>query len=179
MGSGAKVYNWKNGNLYNFFSSFSLSHSFEWKFFFISFIIYTILNPFCMFGHSRAFYELTLFFFGSLSSFPNARVNKINNSSLSVIMCLIMLWLTLDCSTHHLSTKRETSMLPHRGKIYLAFFNSILLAKSAPNFSFFIKQMKFVLFFFLNPHPTLLFSSTKNFFFRSHSERERERKRGV
>lgn len=72
--------------------------------FFISFIIYTILNPFCMFGHSRAFYELT-FFFGSLSSFPSARVNKINNSWLfsSLIMCLIMLWLTLDCSTHHLS----------------------------------------------------------------------------
>lgn len=130
-----------------------------------------------MFGHSRAFYELTLFFFGSLSSFPNARVNKINNSPLSVIMCLIMLWLTLDCSTHHLSTKRETSMLPHRGKIYLAFFNSILLAKSAPNFSFFIKQMKFVLFFFLNPPTLFFFHQLKTFSF-DPIERVREGGRG-
>lgn len=76
-----KVYNWKNGNLF-IFSLLSNGNSF----FFISFIIYTILNPFCLFGHSRAFYELTLlFFFGSLSSFPSARVNKINNSWLFLL----------------------------------------------------------------------------------------------
>lgn len=153
---------------------------FEWKFlFFISFIIYTILNPLCLFGHSRAFYELTLLFFSAaFPLFPALELIKliILGFFCSLIMCLIMLWLTLDCSTHHLSlsapkkireASRNNKMFFFVERNLSNFFNSILPANSAPNFSFFIKQMKFVLFF---PPPS--FSSTKNFFHPLHRERE-------
>lgn len=160
-----KVYNWKNGNLF-IFSLLSNGNSF----FFISFIIYTILNPFCLFGHSRAFYELTLLFFSAaFPLFPALELIKliILGFFCSLIMCLIMLWLTLDCSTHHLSlsapkkireASRNNKMFFFVERNLSNFFNSILPANSAPNFSFFIKQMKFVLFF-----PLLFFHRLKTF----------------